>query len=143
MTDPEKRLREMEPELRTLSEFLAGFNKESDRGAALIAAAVLDEKLYDILKAFLADVPASNDLLEGFNAPLGTFSARITAALSFGLIQENEYKEINIIRRIRNEFGHSWKGVSFVSQKVSQLCSQLPWLGPAELEGEFLVQEKG
>lgn len=34
---------QQEPEMRDLSEFLNEFNKESDRGAALNAAAVLDD----------------------------------------------------------------------------------------------------
>jgi DNA-binding MltR family transcriptional regulator len=53
----------------------------------------------------------SKDLLFGFNAPLGTFSARTKAAYVMGLIERKEYEEINIIRKIRNEFGHNWKDV--------------------------------
>jgi len=127
-------MKKIEPELKAISEFLSGFNKESDRGAALTAAALLDERLCEILKVFFADVSASDNLLAGFNAPLGTFSARITAAYVLSLIQENEYQELNLIRKIRNEFGHSWKDVSFEAQKIRDLCNELPWLGPEEFE---------
>ena len=96
-----------EPEINELSEFLKEFNKESDRGAVLIASAVLDEWLSEILLSFLSDTKSSKDLIEGFNAPLGTFSARVCAAYSLGLIQDNEFREITIIRKIRNEFGCS------------------------------------
>ncbi|MGL1040432.1 hypothetical protein ACSTDR_21815 [Vibrio vulnificus] len=41
-----------EPETMELSEFLSEFNKESDRGAALNAAAVLDDWLGNILRRF-------------------------------------------------------------------------------------------
>lgn len=44
-----------EPEIVELSEFLSEFNKESDRGAALNAAAVLDDWLGNILREFFAD----------------------------------------------------------------------------------------
>lgn len=125
-----------EPELKELSDFLAEFNKESDRGAALNAAAVLDEWLGNILKEFFVDNKSSKKILDGFNAPLGTFSARVTAAHALGLIEDNEIKEINIIRSIRNEFGHKWKGVSFENQKIKDLTNNLPWLGPKELETE-------
>ena len=113
-----------------LSKFAKEFQAESDRGAALVAASLLDERLKDILQAFFADVPQSQELLEGFNAPLGTFSARINAAYSLGLLQENEYGECNIVRRIRNEFGHKWKDVSFDSPSIKKLCDSLPRLGP-------------
>jgi len=125
-----------EPEFIELSEFMTEFNKESDRGAALIAASVLDEWLSKLLKSFLLDNKSSKLLLKGFNAPLGTFSARASAAHALGLIQDNELAEITYIRKIRNEFGHSWKGVSFDSSKIVDLTANLPWLGPDELEAE-------
>lgn len=125
-----------EPELKELAEFLNEFNNESDRGAALNAAAVLDDWLQKILEAFFADNKSGRDLTSGFNAPLGTFSAKAAAAHALGLIQDNEYQEITLIRKIRNEFGHSWRGVNFESQKVVSFANQLPWCGPSELESE-------
>ncbi|MDZ7661394.1 MltR family transcriptional regulator [Thiohalophilus sp.] len=125
-------MKKTEPEIKELSEFLAEFNGESDRGAVLTAGAYLDERLGEMLKAFFAEVKETDDLLFGFNAPIGTYSARIKAAYSLGLIQDNEFSELNIIRKIRNEFGHSWKGVSFKTQKIIDLCNNLPWLGPEE-----------
>lgn len=123
-----------EPETMELSEFLSEFNKESDRGAVLSAAAVLDDWLGNILREFFADNKSGKDLISGFNAPLGTFSAKVTAAHALGLIQDNEFREITIIRKIRNEFGHSWRGVSFECDKVVNLVNQLPWCGPSEYE---------
>lgn len=125
-----------EPETMELSEFLSEFNKESDRGAALNAAAVLDDWLGNILGEFFADNRSGKDLISGFNAPLGTFAAKVTAAHALGLIQDNEFHEITLIRKIRNEFGHSWRGVSFESDKVAHLVNQLPWCGPPEFEAK-------
>ena len=135
-------MREMEPEVEELTIFLTEFNQESNRGAVLAAGSLLDERLKSILGAFLADVPASQALLSGFNAPIGTFSSRVSAAYALGLIQENEFTELNIIRKVRNEFGHSWKGVTFDSDKVAHLCKQLPWLGPDELEEKSTPKER-
>ena len=126
--------KDIEPEVHHLGAFLGAFNKESDRGAALVAASMLDDRLHDILAAFMADTPTSRDLLSGFHAPLGTFAARSSIALSLGLIQLNEFEELTIVRKIRNEFGHGWKPVSFDSGVVVELCNKLPWLGPRELE---------
>jgi hypothetical protein len=123
-----------EPEVQQTGQFLFEFSKESDRGAALIAAAMLDERLKDILSAFLVSSETSKELLSGFSAPLGTFASRASASFALGLIQENEFKEITLIRKIRNEFGHDWQPIPFESGKVAALCDQLPWLGPAEYE---------
>jgi DNA-binding MltR family transcriptional regulator len=135
-------MKETEPEIKELSEFLAEFNGESDRGAVLAAAAYLDERLSEMLKVFFADVKQADELLFGVNAPLGTYSARINAAYSLGLIQENEFNELNIIRKIRNEFGHSWKGVSFKTQKIVDLCNNLPWLGPTGIKDTYTAKER-
>lgn len=125
---------ELHPEYKDLADFLTEFNSESDRGAVLTAGSYLDERLGEIISAFLIEGSDATELIEGFNAPLGTFSSRIKAAHAMGLIQQNEYEELNTIRKVRNEFGHSWKGVSFKSQKIKDLCNNLPWLGPVELE---------
>ncbi|MBB4758202.1 transcriptional regulator [Xanthomonas arboricola] len=123
-----------EPEVKELGVFLSEFDQESDRGAALTAAAVLDDRLAAILAAFFADTPSAKELIAGFNAPLGSLASRAAAAHALGLIQDNEFKEITLIRKIRNEFDHSWQGVSFSGGRVADLCNQLPWLGPKEYE---------
>ena len=131
-----------EPEIQELSEFLNEFNKESDRGATLIAASVLDDWLQKIIKEFLVDNQSAKNLISSFNAPLGTFAAKVEAAHALGLIQDNEFQEITLIRKIRNEFGHSWQGVSFETPKVSDLTNKLPWLGPKELESDSSPRQR-
>jgi mannitol operon repressor len=126
--------RKSEPEVEQLGRFLASFNKESDRGAALVAASMLDERLEQILSAFFIESSATKELVSGFNAPLGTFSSRASAAAALGLIQDNEFKEITLIRKIRNEFGHGWEPVSFETENIAAYARKLPWRGPAEYE---------
>ncbi|HDS3386344.1 TPA: hypothetical protein QID73_000287 [Proteus mirabilis] len=110
-----------DPEINELSIFLNELHEESDRGIALLSASIIEDWLSTILKSFLIDNEASKKMLDGFNAPIGTFSAKINMAFSLGLIMENEYKEIEIIRKIRNEFGHSWHGISFKTQKILEI----------------------
>ena len=137
-----ERIPKSEPEIEVLGQFLAAFNNESDRGAALAAAAFVDERLYEVLEAFFVDQPASRELLCGANAPLATFSARISACYALGLLQGNEYREINIIRKVRNEFGHTWENISFETGRVADLSRQLPWLGPVECETGATVRAR-
>lgn len=128
---------ENEPsEILELADFAREFNQESDRGAPLVAASLLDERLKGILQAFFLKSKISSELLNGFNAPLGTSSSRTSAAYALGLIQKNEFDEINLIRKIRSEFGHKWKGVTFNSAPIADLCRSLPWLGPSDIGEE-------
>ncbi|MGK5615180.1 hypothetical protein ACSNKO_00180 [Proteus mirabilis] len=85
-----------DPEINELSIFLNELHEESDRGIALLSASIIEDWLSTILKSFLIDNEASKKMLDGFNAPIGTFSAKINMAFSLGLIMKNEYKEIEI-----------------------------------------------
>ena len=42
-----------------------------------------------------------------------------------GLIDDYEHAEIDLVRKIRNEFAHSIHGVSFESERIKGLCSTL------------------
>jgi hypothetical protein len=94
-------------------------HKLDERGLVLSLAAFAEDALGSLLKAYMLPTEASNQLLEGFNAPLGTLSARIKAARSFGLITKDQFDDLEHLRKIRNEFAHSWRTVTFLHPKVS------------------------
>ena len=68
------------PEAATLfSDYYELISEESDRGAVIVAASILDEKLGEILKVFL--LPPStkkDDLLDGAYAPLGPIRQKLS-----------------------------------------------------------------
>lgn len=114
----------MKPEdLEYFSKFLKEFQAETDRGAALVGVALLDEQLLELLKSYLLKKKQSKELLEGGTAPLGTFSARIKASYCLGLITDLEHKELQIIRKVRNEFAHHVHGLSFADDAITALCN--------------------
>jgi DNA-binding MltR family transcriptional regulator len=116
-----------------LSAFLKEFRNETDRGLALVSAAVIDEKLAEILAAFFQeDTQIRRQILFGREAALSTFSARTNAAFALGLIERSEYSEIAVIRKIRNEFAHSRHGTKFDSQNVANLCLKLKSIPPGK-----------
>lgn len=121
---------------RSLQEFQAfgeSFKSESDRGAALVAASMLDDRLCSILRAFMIESKETDALLEGGpNAPLGTFSSRAAAALALGLIEPAEFRNVSIIRKIRNAFGHGWGQITFEDAPIRDLCRQLTSRQPRE-----------
>lgn len=110
-------------DLNDLSTFFGELQKETDRGLPLVAASLIDEKLLETLQSFLCAGKSADRLLIDPNAPLGSFSARIDACASLGLIDQFEYREITLVRKIRNLFAHSRHGLSFRDEKVASLCA--------------------
>ena len=117
---------ETHPHLKEFGEFLDDFNKETERGAALAAAAFIDDLLQRILMAFLVNKSSAEKLLSGFNAPLSSFSARIAAVRALGLLSEVECQECDLVRKVRNEFAHQVK-MSFDDKKIEGLCSSMTY----------------
>ncbi|MCD6051399.1 MAG: Mannitol repressor, partial [Verrucomicrobia bacterium] len=87
----------------TLSYFRSLF-KESDRGAVLISATRLEEKLEQLHRAQITQkVAEPKKLLEELfrpYAPLSSFSAKIQLAHAYGLIDADDYADLNIVRKI-------------------------------------------
>jgi DNA-binding MltR family transcriptional regulator len=71
----------------------------------------------------------SDELLNGNNAPIGTFSSRIDSTFALGLIDCKEHRDLHLIRKIRNTFGHKWRGVAFEASPVSDYCDSLRFRG--------------
>ena len=132
----------MEPEIEEIERFFCQFSKETDRGAALTAGAMLEDRLGDIIKGFLIDAKESEKLLKGMNAPFGTLSSRISACFALGLIDKIEFEEMETIRKIRNKFAHNWDNVSFQTDSIKDLTKSLPWRGPAEFEEDTTIKDR-
>ena len=124
MRVPIDKILKKNPHLAEFLHFLDTHNAESPRGAVLVACSFLDEQLRAIIDAFLVADSDKALLLSGFNAPLGTFSARIKAAHCLGLITDAERDDLETLRKIRNEFAHSHR-VDFETRKVVDLCRNL------------------
>lgn len=102
------------------------FAGASDRAAAVVAGAFLDEVLHELLQdAFVKRSKEGQRKLFHGNGPLSTFSAKIELAFSLGLISEHEHFVLNSIRGIRNEFAHELGDLSFQSQSVLNRCQSI------------------
>ena len=115
----------MEGMISAFKEFRSSLTKETDRGCALYAAAYLDRALSDLL--FLSLVENKNvekDLFEG-TAPLATFSSRIKLAYYLGKISPSMRRDLDLIRKIRNDFAHSAENLSFENEKIANRCKEL------------------
>lgn len=116
-------------EVMKMNAYIENMKQDSDRGAVLSVSAALEDRLKEIILLFLRDKKSSMDLLDGFNAPLGTFSAKILMAHALALITDKEYKEIQTLRKIRNRFAHSWENINFETNDIKAMLYTLPVLG--------------
>ena len=95
------------------------FQGESDRACVILSATLLDTALEALLRArFLPNAVSTDSLLDGSNAPLASFSARIDMAYRLGLISAKFARDLHIIRRIRNDFAHNISGCTFEDTSV-------------------------
>ncbi len=93
--------------------------KESDRGAIIISASLLDVGLENLLKSKLINNDKKDDVLfNGANAPLSSFSSRIEFAYRMGLIRKDVKNSFNALRKIRNEFAHTIELVSLDDSRI-------------------------
>ncbi|WP_205894711.1 transcriptional regulator [Pseudomonas viridiflava] len=105
----------------SLNRLTRTLHHHNERGLILSLAAFAEEALGRLIEAFLLPVASSKDLLSGFNAPLGTFSSRIKTCLALGLITNQQFVDLECLRKIRNEFAHAWEHVSLDDKKLASL----------------------
>lgn len=128
-------------DLEKVSVFLEDFQSETDRGAALVGAAMVESRLERILDKHLIQNRSSIDLLKGFSAPIATLSAKTNLCHALGLITDKECSEIIIIRKIRNTFAHTFEKIDFSNQTISDLCKNLNASQPGHLKKEKKYRE--
>ena len=111
--------------LESLNRFLSLVGGQDDRAMVLSLATFIEDTLGRLLLAYFRNCKATKELVEGFNAPLGTLGSRIKAAYSFGLVTLEQYKDMEILRKVRNQFAHNWEGVSLERNDIQAMVGEL------------------
>lgn len=101
-----------------------GLASESDRGAAVLASAWLEDSLTRILLAYLKQGSKKDELLSP-GCPAGDFGTKIILADRLGLIHPSMRKSLDTIRKLRNEFAHISSDLSFDTQSVKSRTANL------------------
>ena len=114
-----------DPDFDSLNRFNRLLSKQDERGLALSLAAFAEDTLGRLLLTYLVDCKQSKDLVEGFNAPLGTLATRMKAAYAIGLLTKEQYEDLEVARKIRNLFAHDWEGVSLDRPDIRSMIGQL------------------
>jgi len=118
-------LKEFNPYFDEVMVFRMSLNAETDRGCVLMSAAFLDNWLGNLLSSFFVDDERIVGDFLSPNGPLGTFSSRIDLAYLLGLISKKAHRDLHLIRKIRNDFGHKAEPLSFETDYIKSRTLQL------------------
>jgi DNA-binding MltR family transcriptional regulator len=125
MLDEHEMAEQVFSQTKAVFAFRDSLSAETDRGCALMTASYLDSELERLLKAYLIEDAKLVDKLFEPAGPLGSFSVRIDVAFAMGLLDSNTHRELHLIRRIRNDFGHSYETLSFETVGIRDRCREL------------------
>ena len=101
------------------------FDGASDRAAAIVAGAFIDEVLSDLLRTFFVDDTGNDRTIFEGTGPLATFSSKINIAYGLGLISASEHRIMHTVRSIRNDFAHELAPISFEDQSIKARCKNI------------------
>jgi hypothetical protein len=99
---------------------------ETDRGCALAAAPYLDNLLGECFTRHFGHAGKLVSKLLDHRGAVGTFSSRIDWIFALGLVPTIAHRELDLIRRIRNDFAHSSDpDLRFEGSPISDRCREL------------------
>lgn len=106
--------------------FYAELDGESDRAAAILAAANFEDKLCETIIEKFVKLNRENrkKLFKGYG-PLSTFAAKIDIAFALGLYDQETQRGLHIIRKIRNIFAHASSPIEFDCDDIVKICEEL------------------
>ena len=122
--------------LKEFMDFRTSLIQESDRGSVLMAAAFIEDKLGCLLESyFIENEKICKQLLKG-NGALATFSSKINLTFLLGLIPENIFNDLHILRKIRNDFAHTASKISFETSSIKDRTKALSTLSKKMLRDD-------
>lgn len=82
------------------------FSGQTDRGAALIGAALVESELTRLIVSRLVNSTGASRRLFKRGGAIESFGPQTTLAYAVGFISKDVYCDLNLIREIRNKFAH-------------------------------------
>jgi hypothetical protein len=97
--------------------------KQTDRGAAIVAATVIDNVLETLITSRLIELSSKRReaLFDQINAPLRSLSSKIELAFALGLFNAERKESLHLIRDVRNKFAHRIDSVSFDHPEIAAI----------------------
>lgn len=101
-------------------------SEESDRACVILVASWADHLLrIRLAREFSKGNSDARSTLFSSNGPFATFSAKLSAAFCAGWIDRDVYHDLQVIRRLRNEFAHSIDGHTLHDEPFPSMVSKL------------------
>jgi DNA-binding MltR family transcriptional regulator len=121
--------------------------QKTDSAAVLIGAGMLEDDLGSLLRSYcLRDIGSIKkfvDPLFEVYAPFSTFSAKINVSCALGLISLQKQRTLDLIRKLRNDFAHERKVVSFQIPKYELRLREILKSAKYDEEIEDFAQRAG
>src|SRR3989339_602071 len=101
------------------NQIINSLKKESDRAKLILIASWIDYFLRVKLQNEFSkgNKKARKDLFSA-NGPFATFSSKLNLAFCAGWVESDVYHDIQIIRKLRNDFAHSINDISLDEQGI-------------------------
>ena len=110
---------------------------ESDKGCAIVVGTITEVGLLALHEAHISintnSLETPKKLHESLTcpyAPLSTFAGKIQIAYGYGLISQQDYENLELIRKIRNEAAHSLYDFSLQDAGVRKMVLRLTAKSP-------------
>lgn len=98
---------------------------QSDRAAAIVAATFVEDHLTRLLRWNLEQDDKLLDQLFRPGGPMGDFGVKINLAYLIGLYSKTAWKELDTIKKIRNDFAHKMEVRDFTHGRTRELTNNL------------------
>jgi DNA-binding MltR family transcriptional regulator len=123
----------------SLGDAINALRRQGHGSIVMQATAILE---YDLERCLVRKFRPLNSELKKrlFDAygPLSTFAAKIDLAFALDIMAEAAHKELHKMRKIRNAFAHSKKGLSLETEPIKALFYTLA--RPAGITGTYVEQ---
>lgn len=100
-------------------------DKDSDRAVGLVAASIVEQRLEEMIKFWLADDDDIRGKLFKVSGPLGPLSVKIDLAYLMGIVSKAGHNDLVIMKGIRNDFAHKLEVDSFKIKSIANRCENL------------------
>jgi DNA-binding MltR family transcriptional regulator len=121
-----KRLSRQKFDKNQVSEFLAEVSSGNDRSAALVWGALVEDALQSAIEKRLYHFNSDElNSLFGGNGFLENFAAKSLMAYAINIVTKEQYRDLDLIREIRNAFAHTMPNVTFETKEVMDVCDLL------------------
>lgn len=100
-------------------------SKTSDRAAAIVGEAILEQSLSALISNYLVDNEEEASRLLSYPGTLSSLYGKSNLAYCLGLITQGQLDDLRAINKIRNHFAHRLHGASFKDVSIRQMMGQI------------------